>query len=155
MWSMFARARRAPGRSGALLVVALLTAALSPSPALAQSQSTSQRVTLPKNAPTLTLKGTLKGYDSVDYLVNAAAGQVLSVHLDTRNPSMQFNILSPGAQNALFIGSQQGTTFTGALPAKGTTAIRIYLMRNAARRGEVADYVLTIGLSDPVPKPPK
>lgn len=153
MLSMFARVERGAGGSGALLVVALLAAALSPSLALAQSQSTSQRVTFPKDAPTLTLKGTLKGHDSVDYLVNVAAGQVLSVHLDTRNPSMQFNIVSPGSQNALFIGSQQGTTFTGALPAKGTTAIRIYLMRNAARRGEVADYVLTIGLSDPVPKP--
>jgi len=34
-----------------------------------------------------------------------------------------------------------------ALPTDGTYVVRVYLMRNAARRGETAQYTLTVGVT--------
>jgi hypothetical protein len=46
----------------------------------------------------------------------------------------------------MFIGSTSGGRFEGTLPADGTYTIQVYLMRNAARRGESATYKLDIGI---------
>jgi hypothetical protein len=42
----------------------------------------------------------------------------------------------------MFIGSTSGKQFEGMLPASGDYKVRVYLMRNAARRDEVANYRL-------------
>jgi hypothetical protein len=54
-----------------------------------------------------------------------------------------FNIIAPGKENeAMFIGSSAGNQFEGALPASGDYRVRVYLMRSAARRDEIANYRL-------------
>ena len=58
--------------------------------------------------------------------------------------SNYFNITGPGASEALFIGSSEGTSTNFKIPSSGTYTISVYLMRSAARRGETADYDLTI-----------
>lgn len=92
-------------------------------------------------------KGTLKGDDSVDYALAGEAGQTLSVDLSATNASLYFNILPQGSEEALFIGSTSGNVADIPLPAAGTYVVRVYLMRNAARRDEVAEYALGIGLA--------
>ncbi len=47
----------------------------------------------------------------------------------------------------MFIGSTEGNRFSGPLTASGRHTVQVYLMRNAARRGEVANYTLTIGVT--------
>ena len=42
----------------------------------------------------------------------------------------------------MFIGSVKGNQYEGILPASGDYKIRVYLMRSAARRKEVAHYRL-------------
>jgi hypothetical protein len=48
---------------------------------------------------------------------------------------------------AIFVGSTSGNRFEAELPADGEYTIRVYLMRNAARRNETANYTLEVGIS--------
>lgn len=93
------------------------------------------------------IRGRISGDESVDYLVTAEAGQRLSVDVLASNDSLYFNILPQGSDEAIFIGSTSGNVADVPVPAAGTYVIRVYLMRNAARRDEGADYALGIGLA--------
>lgn len=93
------------------------------------------------------IRGRIRGDESVDYLIAAEAGQRLSVDVSTTNDSLYFNILPQGSDEALFIGSTLGNVADIPVPSAGTYIVRVYLMRNAARRDEGADFALGIGLS--------
>jgi hypothetical protein len=59
-----------------------------------------------------------------------------------------FNLLAPGqTEVAFFNGSINGNQFEGSLPANGEYRIRVYMIRSAARRNEVADYRLEIAIA--------
>ena len=116
------------------------------SPAAAQDHSRTERVQFARGASSATLQGSLHGYDTVDYVLGARAGQTLSVRLQPTNASAYFNITKQGADEALFVGSTSGNSFTGRLPSSGDYVVRVYLMRNAARRDEHANYSLSIGV---------
>ena len=106
-----------------------------------------ERITFAKGASSATIKGQLKGDADVDYVVRAAAGQTLSVALKVSNRSNYFNVLPPGSADVAMYVGQTGEAFTGMLPADGDYKVRVYLMRNAARRNETSDYTLTIGVT--------
>jgi hypothetical protein len=96
-----------------------------------------------KGANSATVQGTIKGYETVDYLLGARKGQSMNVSLATDNGANYFNIIAPGkADEAMFVGSTAGNQFEGTLPANGDYKVRVYLMRSAARRDEVAKYRL-------------
>ena len=108
----------------------------------------SERVQFAIGATSTVIKGQIKGYRFVDYQVRAGAGQTLSVEMKTGNASSYFNILPPGSSPvAMFIGSTSGDRFSGLLPTDGDYAIRVYLMRNAARRNESANFTLSVGVT--------
>ena len=108
----------------------------------------SKPVQFAKGATSATVQGTLTGEQTVDYKLRARAGQTMKVSLKTSNGANYFNVLPPGSQDvAIFIGSSDGNDWTGTLPADGEYSIRVYLMRSAARRNEVADYSLTVGIT--------
>jgi len=93
-------------------------------------------------------KGKVTGREIVDYKLSARAGQGMIVNLETDNPSSYFNVLAPGeSEVAFFIGSIKGKRFEGDLPKSGDYTIRVYLMRNAARRGETANYSLEVAIA--------
>jgi hypothetical protein len=114
-----------------------------------------ERVTFAKGASSATITGTLKGSADVDYLVRAAAGQTLEVKVEGSNPQNYFNVLPPGSANvAMFVSNVTGArSWSGMLPADGDYAIRIYLMRPAARRSESSKYTLTVAVTGK-PLPP-
>ncbi len=94
-----------------------------------------------------TIKGSLKGDQTIDYTLRARAGQTMSVKLATKNGANHFNVLPPGSNDeALFVGSSGGNEWSGALPVDGEYKVRVYLMRSAARRNETANYTLTVGI---------
>lgn len=129
-------------------VIALALALTSPvlaTPAWAQDKTRTERVQFAKGASAKTIKGSVKGYDAVDYVVGLRAGQTLSVDLKTSNGSNYFNVTPAGADAAIFVGSTSGGSFKGVVPNTGDYKVQVYLMRNAARRGESANYTLTIG----------
>ncbi len=52
-----------------------------------------------------------------------------------------------GGGEAIFVDQRRGPhRFSGALPADGDYVVQVYLMRSAARRNEVANYTITIGI---------
>ena len=101
-----------------------------------------------KGASSATVKGTIKGDQTVDYTVRARAGQTMSVKLDTRHGANYFNVLPPGSNDvSIFAGPTGGNEWSGVLPADGEYKLRVYLMRSAARRNESASYTLTVGVT--------
>jgi hypothetical protein len=106
-----------------------------------------QDVTFGQGVTSQTIKGSITGDHTVDYRVHAQAGQVLKVTLQTNNNANYFNVLPPGSEEAIFIGSSEGNKFGGTLSVKGNYLIRVYLMRSAARRNEKADYSLMVSLN--------
>ena len=108
----------------------------------------SERVQFPKGEIGTTIIGKLSGRETVDYKLRARAGQMMVVDIETDNPGNYFNVLAPGEQDvAFFVGSMSGNRYEGELPLSGDYTVRVYLMRNAARRGETAKYKLEIGIA--------
>lgn len=128
-----------------LLIAMLLAVATTVAPAVAQM--TTEAVRFEAGESGTTIKHTIKGDQSVNYTLSARKGQSMVVIMETDNASNYFNVMAPGADSALFIGSTSGGRFEGTLPATGEYAIQVYLMRNAARRGESASYRLDIGIN--------
>jgi hypothetical protein len=113
------------------------------SSALAQDDIRTVPVHFKAGSNSATVKGKIRGYEGVDYVLEASKGQSMNVSMATDNPSSYFNILAPGENEAaMFIGSTSGNQFEGTLPKSGAYKIRVYMMRNAARRKEVANYRL-------------
>lgn len=106
-----------------------------------------ERVEFAKGATSTVIKGQIKGDGFVDYVLSVGAGQSLSVTLEPSNLSNYFNIDPPGTDGAMFIGNISGNTFKGVLPTDGEYGIRVYLMRNAARRNESSNYTLSIAVT--------
>jgi hypothetical protein len=105
-----------------------------------------------KGASSATVKGTLKGDQTIDYALRAKAGQTMTVTFKGSNGANYFNVLPPGSTGeAIFIGATEGNEFKGELPADGEYRIRVFLMRSAARRGEASSYTMTVGITG-VPK---
>jgi hypothetical protein len=131
-----------------LAAAAAVPILLQPTAASAQPAPPRQeRVTFAKGASSATINGQLKGDVDVDYVIRAAAGQTLSVSLKVSNRSNYFNVLPPGSTDVAMHVGQDGEPYTGMLPADGDYAVRVYLMRNAARRNEVSNYTLTISVT--------
>lgn len=132
-------------------IAAIAMLALSGSVAAAERPSAprKERVTFAKGASSATINGTLKGGADVDYLVRAAAGQTLEVKLQGTNAQNYFNVLPPGSANvAMYVSNMSGEpAWSGVLPADGDYAIRVYLMRPAARRNESSKYTLTVAVT--------
>ena len=66
------------------------------------------------------------------------------MQLDAGNASAYFNIVAPGASEALYNGSISGNGTSFVIPSSGNYIVQVYLMRNAARRNETADFALTL-----------
>jgi hypothetical protein len=137
------------GAVAASLVLASVSAwgqGAAPVTAAADPKIREVEVRFKKGETSATLKGKLQGYETVDYKVRASAGQSMVVILKPNHASAYFNVLPPGSEEALFVGSTSGNRYEGTLPAAGTYTIRAYLMRNAARRNETASYKLEVGV---------
>ena len=119
----------------------------------AKDEIRKERVQFKKGATTATIKGHIKDYETVDYLLGAKAGQHMNVSLATKHGATYFNILAPGENEvAMFNASVSQNQYEGTLPASGDYKIRVYMMRSAARRNEAASYTLTVGITGS-PKP--
>lgn len=112
----------------------------------AKDEIRTERVQFAKGATSAVIKGRLKGYSGVDYLVRGGAGQTIAVSLKRSNPSTYFNVLPPGSKDVAMHAEQTGEDFKRVLSTDGDYTIRVYLVRAAARRNESSDYTLTISV---------
>ena len=117
-------------------------------PGLVRGQIRTEPVKFAPGASAATVRGTIKGDQTVDYILGAAAGQTMTVTLKTSNAGNYFNVMPTGEEAALFIGSTSGSSFTGSLAASGDYTVRVYLMRAAARRDETASYTITFTITN-------
>ena len=102
-----------------------------------------ERVHFQRGANSAVVEASIKGYETVDYVLGARAGQYMNVSLATKHGATYFNLLAPGENEvAMFNGSVSQNQYEGTLPSNGDYKIRVYMMRSAARRNEVAHYRL-------------
>jgi hypothetical protein len=99
-------------------------------------------IKLPENGKTASYRGTLHGYDSMNYIFKASAGQMVGIDLKTRSTSTYFNVAQDGKDTALFVGTLSGSNFDMILPDDGIYCVKVYQMRYAARRRASAQYEL-------------
>jgi len=117
-------------------------------PMVAAADIRTEPVHFKKGTNSAVIKASIKGYETVDYVLGARAGQKMNVSLATTHGATYFNILAPGENEvAMFNASENENQYEGELPASGDYKIRVYMMRSAARRNEVASYTLTVGIT--------
>lgn len=95
-----------------------------------------------------TLKSSLRGYDTVKYVLGGAKGQSMILTLSPSNASCYMNVTASGADTALFVGSTRGNVATIKLPSSGDYIAQVYLMRSAARRNETCRFSLAASITD-------
>jgi hypothetical protein len=93
------------------------------------------------------MTGSIEGEQDRGYTVDARAGQTMTVTLKRTKGSPYMNIIAPGVEQAMFIGSSDGERFSDTIPSTGRYAIRVYQIRATARRNETASYSLTIAVT--------
>ncbi|MFN4203362.1 MAG: SH3 domain-containing protein [Tabrizicola sp.] len=113
----------------------------------ASAQDRTQRVSFPAGATGTVLRDRIVGSRGVNYVLGASAGQRMTVEMSTDNASAYFNIRRSGSDTAIYNGSINGNSTTVTLPSGGDWVVQVYLMRNAARRGETASYRLSISIA--------
>ena len=123
----------------ALAAAALLMAL----PASAQQQT---NVAFARGASSATLKGGIKGDQDHSYLVDARAGQTMTVTLTSTKGGAEMNVFAPGNEAAISLGAEDPYNVTVVLPTTGRYKVQVYQMRASARRGETANYTLTVGV---------
>jgi hypothetical protein len=115
------------------------------------SQVREQRVQFQSGSSGTTLRGKIRGQQTVNYRIRANAGQTLSVSFNSDNGANSFNIFAPGKvpgrDEALVIGDQNGNSYEGTLPDTGDYLIQVFLIRSAARNNEVANYSLKVNVT--------
>lgn len=118
-------------------------------PALAQNDLRQERVQFERGKISDVVENSITGYEIVDYVLNARKGQYMNVSMATDNSANYFNILAPGEDEvAIFNGSMAENQYEGILLESGDYKIRVYMMRSAARRNEVANYRLEMIVSE-------
>lgn len=125
--------------------LAIALALILPTPLAAQNIQTEPVAFAPGTSGT-TLQGSLTGDQIVDYVLGASGGQEMTVDMSTTNASGYFNIMKAGDPAAIYNASLDGLHYSGVLPSSGDWVIRVYLMRNAARRGETTDYTIAVNI---------
>ena len=109
----------------------------------AVAAETQKTVRFAKGKSSATITDSIKGDNSIAYMLNARAGQVMSILFSPGNSSCYMNVSEPGADSAVHIGSSAGNEYAANLAASGDYKIQLYLMRNAARRNETCKFSIT------------
>ncbi|TLD44628.1 MAG: hypothetical protein FAZ92_03110 [Accumulibacter sp.] len=118
----------------------------------AAARQDSERIVRPvqfgKGSNSTVIGARIVGRQYIDYELRAGAGQRMTVSLEGSNGATYFNLLPPAAHDAaMAIGEQIGNRFDGLLPDDGVYTVRVFLYRAAARRNEVSDFTLAIGVT--------
>jgi hypothetical protein len=124
-------------------------------PAALQAQAIQRDLRFPGEAAQAVINGVVAGRQQIDYGFEARRGQTVSIRFQPSSPVAFFNLVAPSGRN-LYLGEAQDNPgrFTGRLAESGEYAVRVYLARPAARRGESSRFRLTVSLTGGTPAPP-
>ena len=130
-----------------LVAISLAGGVFLGSTALAQDPVRRVDVSFASGTSGASYNDSITGYDSVEYFLSASGGQHMRVEMSTSNASNYFNVWPPGGDTAIFVGSSSGDQFDGILPRSGEYRVQVFLMRNAARRNETANFTLKFAIT--------
>lgn len=100
------------------------------------------------------VSGSVTGYQTQVYEFDGAVGREVTVLLKyPGQASLYHNVIAPSG-TAVFNGSIEGDRFRAILRESGRYQVRVYLMRNDARRGKRAAFTLQIRQSSAGPQHP-
>ena len=117
-------------------------------PTIAQVQIHQEHIQFQPGTTGTTIQGQLQGDNDIDYILQAKAGQSITVILNSDNLQNYLNVIPTGEDTAIFVGSSSGNRFEGVLPKEGDYTIGVDLMRPAAGRGETSNYTLDVQIVD-------
>lgn len=118
-----------------------------------QQEAPSSMLRIAPGQAEVTVRGTVSGTQTLDYAFEAAPGAEMRVELEHRGQaSLYHNVLAPSGAT-IFNGSMDGARFQGSLRERGLYRVRVYLMRNDARRGKRVDFTLRIKQSGQQDRP--
>lgn len=118
-----------------------------PSASRGEARDRTERVQFNAGESETTIRDSLTGPAGVDYIVNAAEGQTLSVDLSAAGTAY-FNVLHPMSEQAIFVGSREvDPAFEQMLEQTGDYRIRVYLMGGDRDEGQTVDYRLRIAVT--------
>ena len=134
----------------ALSIITLCTVVL---PALAGTVH-EKRIKFDQGKDHTTTSGTVAGDDTIVYKLGAKDGQFLKVDFEAGSGSVDYNIYIPGkgmGDEALFTSATGGRAYQGQLYKSGDHTITVFLNRNAARKGQKADYKMRVAVTNKAP----
>jgi hypothetical protein len=107
-----------------------------------------QHVEFKKGFSSTTVKGTIQGDQIRDYVLDAKAGQTMTVKMNSKNRFLYFNVLKDKDATALFSGqtATKPNQWAGKLRASGDYTIRVYLVQAEASPGGKADFQFTVSI---------
>lgn len=108
------------------------------------SAQTKVRVKFAKGTSSATVKGSVKGYKYIDYLVRAKSGQTMSVNLNSANASCSFVIFYSDMKNVEDAADVR--EFTRNVDVDDDYIVRVLIPRSAARRSESANFSIKISI---------
>jgi len=106
--------------------LALVTMLLLTSTALSMQHTVVRRVRFPRGRTTVVLKGTVVNNTLNNYLLNARAGQTMSVHLTSPSGKAWFDLYPRNDRGALADSAEDTKDFEGRLPQSGDYVISVY-----------------------------
>lgn len=138
----------------------LLLACLLPWCAAAQAQAVrTERVSLAEGSDAVLLRGTIQGQQAVAYVVVVESGRRIAAELTSEHRQLFMNVRAPGATATTQAGPTAGNLYAAEATASGELRLTIFLLGEAARRGDSADYALSVelaGVARPAaPAPPQ
>lgn len=104
--------------------------------------STTQRVSFASGTSAAQVGGRVQGAQSRNYLVNARAGQRMSVSTIGTSSFLQILVVAPNGRN-LYTGSRN---WSGVLPSSGDYRVQVRIVPEEQRSGTSAEYSLTISI---------
>jgi heat shock protein HslJ len=113
-------------------------------------QTTSERIEFAAGKTSAVRKGSVRGYATRDYELQATEGQLLSVKLASKSTFLYFNVLDKESMTALEAepSPREVTEWAGRLPKTATYVVRVYLVRAEARRNKAAvGFTLTVSIT--------
>lgn len=106
----------------------------------------SVQVQFAKGKSAATVSGQVKGYETVDYILNARAGQKMTVNVSSNSTFLTPVIIGP--QDKPVCPEPCEIPWNGTLPVNGNYHIRVGLVRAEARRNGTANYTVTVGITN-------
>jgi hypothetical protein len=102
------------------------------------------RVRFAKGTTSATLKGVVKGYNYIDYIIGAKSGQTMSVNLKASNAACSFFMYYSDLKEINEASDVQETTRN--VDVDDNYIVRVLLPRSAARRKESATFTLRVSI---------